>query len=394
MKKTLFIVGGIAAVLVLFAIWLYLLIYGTPKPVAEFFTDFSLFSNTTPADNIPSIEQPLIDAPVTVDVSTEKLRQLTTRPVAGFVEFKESTTSPRFIRYAEAGTGHIYSINLTTGEEIRLSNTTVPNGDSAVFSPNGTYVAIRSGYGTKSEIVLLTLNADNTSTAENLTPKMTDFVFSNNNELLYTELTSGGTAGRSIAPATKIISNVFTIPFQAVTLVWSTNNITPHYIYPKATSKLMGYLYTIRNGVIVRQTPTGQGLMAGANSNILVHTELINNTPSSFITNLGTGAVSPAPIIFEPHKCTFGKVSTSTMYCGYEITQYGPDYPDAWYQGARSFADRIWKIDLKRKSATQLISPETAVGRSIDIINMHIGRGDKMLYFMNKNDNTLWLYEI
>ncbi|PIW96926.1 hypothetical protein COZ82_02315, partial [Candidatus Kaiserbacteria bacterium CG_4_8_14_3_um_filter_38_9] len=68
--------------------------------------------------------------------------------------------------------------------------------------------------------------------------------------------------------------------------------------------------------------------------------------------------------------------------------------PDDWYRGTRIFNDRIWEVNLNNQSATQLISPPLAVGRELDITDITIGQDDKMLYFTNKNDRTLWLYEI
>ena len=391
MKKTTFIIIGIVAVVTLFLMWLYLLIYGTPQSVTTVFTDFGLFGGA--AEQTTPVPEPVVEAPV-VDIKAEKLRQLTTRPVAGFREYQATSSEPRFILYAEAGTGHIYQINLETGEEVRLSNTTIPNAESAVFSPDQKYVAVRSGYSTQSEVVLLTLVSGGTSVAKNLLPRMTDFIFSAENELLYTELTSDGTAGRILSPTTKITRTQFSIPFQAVTMIWGIDKNTPHYVYPKATTKLNGYLYAIKNGVVIRQPLTGQGLIAEASSEYIIETELQGEQPVSSIYTLATKKTSPATIIFEPSKCAFSPRNAALLYCGYELTDYSYNYPDDWYRGTRTFNDRIWLLNLKTGSASQLISPEKEVGRQIDITNMNAGIDGKMVYFTNKNDNTLWLYEI
>ena len=73
---------------------------------------------------------------------------------------------------------------------------------------------------------------------------------------------------------------------------------------------------------------------------------------------------------------------------------FSADYPNDWYQGDVSFSDNLWKIDLKNHSANQMVVPEQVAGRAVDITNLGIGNDGKMLYFINKNDNTLWLYEI
>ena len=394
MKKTSLIIFGIGAVVLLFAIWLYLLVFGTPTKVTEYFTNFSTFTSGTAPEPIPTTEP----APVTIDVKKDALRQLTTRPVIGFAEFKDTSngTTTRLVRYAEAGTGNIYEINLASGEEIRLSNITVPNAESAAFSPNGNYIAVRSGYSTQSKIILLTLTTGSTSAdSAMLNPQIVDYTFSNENELLYTILTPGGTAGSAYTPATKATRVLFTIPFQAVTMVWSHNPAIPHYAYPKTATDLYGYLYALKGGSIVRQPVDGLGLTAKANIEYVVTTaQTGNGAPFSTVYNFATGKSDPIPAIFEPNKCVFAPTNSTIMYCGYEMRTFSADYPNDWYQGDVSFADNLWKIDLKNHSANQIVIPLKAAGREIDITNLDIGNDGEMLYFINKNDNTLWLYEI
>jgi WD40 repeat protein len=393
MKKTSLIIFGIGAVVLLFAIWLYLLIYGTPTKVTEYFANFNSFNSNTVASSTPTPEP----APVTVDVKKDALRQLTTRPVVGFAEFKNNSngTTTRFIRYAEAGTGNIYQINLESGEEIRLSNITVPNAESAAFSPDGMYIAVRSGYTNTSKVILLTLTGSSSADSVVLNPQIVDYTFSPENELLYTELTSDGTTGSVYTPATGATRVLFTIPFQAVTMVWSHNPAIPHYAYPKTSPELRGYLYAIKAGNIVRQPIDGLGLTAKANSEYIVKTEQTGNgAPVTTEYNFTTGKPNPIPLIFEPSKCTFTPTNSTIMYCGYELNTFSPEYPTDWYRGDVSFADNIWKINLKTQSANQLVSPLQNSGRTVDIINLNISDDGKMLYFTNKNDNTLWLYEI
>ena len=392
MKKTTFILLGIVSIVLLFLVWIYLLIFGTPTKIEEFFTDFSIFGGSENTDISP-LPEPVPDTTPIVDVVKDKLRQLTTRPVIGFHEFKHGEPEVRFIAYAEAGTGQIYQINLETGEETRLSNTTIPNAEAAVFSPNGSYVAIRSGFGSISDVVLLELVPDGSGLVSSLTPPIVDFAFSTENELLYTETTSIGTEGKALNIQTKISRALFTIPFQAVTMIWSTSSTTPHYVYPKATARLYGYLYAIKNGTIVRRPADGGGLTAEVNNQYLMYTKLQGTEPASYVYDISNQKTSPSPILIEPNKCVSSPIESTVLYCGYELTTYSYDFPDDWYRGTRTFSDRIWRIDLKGKSATQIVSPPQVAGRDIDITNMQIAADAQMLYFMNKNDNTLWLYE-
>ncbi len=393
MKKTSLIVIGITAVVILFAVWLYLLVYGTPTKVTEYFTDFSLLGGGAPATITPIPTTP-DNAPVTVDVKKDALRQLTTRPVIGFAEFTAGGTTT-LMRYAEAGTGHIYQINLTSGEEIRLSNVTVPNAELAAFSPDGKHVAIRSGFGSNNEIILVTLVPNADATAENLAPPMADFAWSNQNEIRYTEVTTDGLAGRILNPDTKATRDSFAVPFQSATIIWSSGSTTSTYVYPKASTQLQGYLYSIKNSGISREPISGFGLIADANSRYIIETERENTTPKSYSYNISTGTTSPLPIIIEPSKCVFSPVNTDVVYCGSQLdTSYSEQFPDDWYKGTRNFSDKIWLINLKGGSATELIDPARVAGRDIDMTAMSISRDGQMVYFANKNDNTFWLYDM
>jgi hypothetical protein len=393
MKKTTLIIIGIVAVVLLFAIWLYLLIYGTPTKVTEYFTDFSLFGGNTPATITPA-PTATDTAPVTVDVKKDALRQLTTRPVIGFAEFTPTGTTT-FMRYAEAGTGHIYQINLDSGEETRLSNVTVPNAELAAFSPDGKYVAIRSGFGANNEIILVTLVPNAEATAESLAPKMADFAWSNQNEIRYTEVTGYGLAGRILNPDTKTIRDSFTVPFQSATVIWSLGSTSQTYVYPKASTQLQGYLYSIKNGGIFREPLSGYGLIADANSRYVIETVRENTTPKSYQYRLVDGVRSALPIVIEPSKCVFSGMDPNLVYCGSQLdTTYSEQYPDDWYKGIHSFSDDIWTINLQNHQMTQLVNPLKTVGRDIDMTFMTISANAKMLYFINKNDNVLWSYEI
>lgn len=389
MKKTYLITIGAATVLVLLAIWLYLLIYGTPKPVENFFTDFSFTGNEQNGEAL----QPVIpDESAQVNVGEARLRQLTTRPIIGLSE--DRSGNEVFIRYVEAGTGHVYSINLISGVETRLSNTTIPNAQYAAFSPDGKYAAIRSGYGSNNTIELVKLGSENNSTTEKLTPAMVEFKFSETNELLFTEYTSNGMTGRSLNPETKTTRTLFTVPFQSAHIIWSNDSLTPHYVYPKASAQLNGFLYSLQSGSIKRLEISGAGLTALADSEYIVYTRNSGERVQSRSRNLTTGEDVGLTVIAEPSKCTLSKIEPDTMYCGYEEKSPRSDFPDNWYKGLITYSDRIWIINLKQGYSAQLVNPLNELGREIDITQMTLSQNEEILYFINKNDNTLWMYAL
>jgi hypothetical protein len=91
----------------------------------------------------------------------------------------------------------------------------------------------------------------------------------------------------------------------------------------------------------------------------------------------------------------FLDANSATLYCGYDLgSSYTYEFPDNWFRGDVAFNDRIWKIDLAKLTATQIVNPLAVAGQEIDIINMSINTIGTQLYFLNKHDNSLWTYEI
>jgi hypothetical protein len=139
MKKILIILGVII-ILVLGAAWAYVFIYGVPENADEIFARFDRAGDApvfTGDENSGDIDVGEGDDGMNEGV-VSRLRQLTTRPVAGAV----FTTAG--IRYVERGTGHVYEIDLASGEERIVSGTTLQRTIRAVFSPDGTHVALTS----------------------------------------------------------------------------------------------------------------------------------------------------------------------------------------------------------------------------------------------------------
>ncbi|MEZ4194898.1 MAG: hypothetical protein R3B53_00660 [Candidatus Paceibacterota bacterium] len=154
-QKTLIIIGVVIVFILLFA-WIYLLFFGTPQDPKQVFSDLGFGGEEETGIVIPPpIEEPLPETPA----ERPKLRQLTTRPVVGFVEVQATTTDPVTVYYAEAGTGHIYEVDPLSGNEKRISNTTIAEASYATFSPLGDYVAVRSGHDRRANSITLgTLN--------------------------------------------------------------------------------------------------------------------------------------------------------------------------------------------------------------------------------------------
>lgn len=396
MKKYLLIAAGVLIVVLLIALWMYLLFFGTPKSVDEVFTGFG-FGNETTGDNAtPPIEQAPTPAenPV-VNMNRKALRQLTTRPVIGYREIQATASSTPYVYYAEAGTGHVYSINLTSGEEVRLSGTTVAEASRADFSDDGRYIVMQSGYGRVAKTAIGEISTSTSVQFTDLPDSIDDFMIARNNELLYT-VRGAVTTGKAMSLSTRATRILFTLPFREAIVSWGSTATTTHYIHPKSSYLLQGFVYSAQGGKLTRVPLSGFGLTADGGGTIALASYTENETLYSYLFNTKTGARFAGSFIMFPEKCTFSYKTPGKFWCASYVGDSSFGFPDTWYRGEVSSQDVLYEVEITADSiaTTNLVDTFADTSREVDVIGMTTGRSEDRLYFMNKNDNTLWLYDL
>ncbi|MEY2665397.1 MAG: hypothetical protein RLZZ480_502 [Candidatus Parcubacteria bacterium] len=381
MKKTFYIIGGIIIV-ILIAIWLFLL-FANDSTKAEMYNRFGLSGSTE-----EGIIEDIIDT-IVPDVFQKKyLRQLTTKRVIGYTEVSEASST--LVYFVEGGTGHVYTIDpMIEGSENRISNITVPVATEASLSPDGSRIAVRTGNQTDSKITILTKNGESFD-SYSLGEKIRDFVVDDTGALLYTQVGGTGLFGKEFDIESKTAKAIFEVPFQEATIVWGKTAQGPHYVYPKTSRYLEGFLYQIQDGTFSRLPASGFGFSIYALSSSAVFSKIVNGKFTSYITDIKSGETEELPLNYIPEKCAFG---TEALYCSFGgdiINDY--DFPDNWYRGEISFTDSLWKTTVDTQS-NKVVDMFSDSGREIDGISLHLGRGDELLYLINKNDHSLWVYE-
>lgn len=393
MKKITFIILGLISIILL-SVWAYMLFVYTPSEEGGFFADFGWFANqdVTPIEVLP----PVVEEVPLVNVEGPRLRQLTTKPVAGYVEVYSTSSEPYFVRYVEAGLGHVYEINMETGEEIRVSNTTIPQANKAEFSSNGTHVAIQADVTARNTITVGNI-ADGEFSGQTLPTSVTDFTFSDADELYYSEVATGGadTLGKSLNLTTNTTRELFTIPFRSTSIGWAKDGRTSHYTYTKPAPLLLGYMYSISGDTIQREPITGNGLNVIANDDYIVYTRREGEQNITYSYSRDTGLKTELAVVAIPEKCIFSTVESEkgVLYCAFTMDFYDHKFIDEWYKGVRSFSDVVWKIDLNNGSA-QNILPKNSSSQAIDIQSIQYSNKTMTLYFINKNNKTLWAYDL
>lgn len=392
MKQSNLIIGGVLILLLLVGVWMYLLFFGTPKNPDAIFSNlgFGPDNDTSIVVNeaIEPVEKPR------VDVTQESLRQLTTRKVAGYQAVQVSTTSAPYVYYAEAGTGHIYRINRVSGEEVRISNTTIPSVDKVAISNNGSYAVAQSNFNGKKEFLFANLNSTSSINFSPLPISMLDFKFVGDKTLIYLAYQDAGTVAKAINLETLSEEIIFTNPLRQIRVNWGQTKDDIHYIYPKPSAELDGYLYKIEGGKMSRLPVSGKGLTAiGNNERVLFglseERTYVGRTYNNEVKVVGNLYVAPMP-----EKCVFANFDPNQAWCAQASDGYSQYYPDEWYKGVISQVDQLWSINAFANSASFVKDITASTGREIDVINMSIAGDDSALFFINKNDGALWTYEI
>jgi len=133
------------------------------------------------------------------------------------------------------------------------------------------------------------------------------------------------------------------------------------------------------NGLSAKTSPDGQKIIFSksllSSFNLYFHDK---NTGTSSLSELNT----------LPDKCTWS--DKEILYCAIPKSIPTGRYPDDWYLGRISFADDLWKIDLKQKTTTQIAK----LKGNYDLINLTANEQTGWLYAINKVDNTLQAFSL
>ncbi len=384
MKKNILITLGILVTLIILGVWAYLFTFGTPKDSAEIFANFGLGGEGE--DTAPLPEPTIIDTSDTTTAGTpQALKQLTTRPVAGAVFVNDGDG----VHYVEQGTGHVYSIDLINGTETLISGTTLPGTREALFSKNGGLVAITlfDGSGLKTLVGEIGKDATQNFSGVALPQGASEIYFSNaTNSLMYAIKGTAGTSGYSYNTKKETGTQLFSIPLRDIHVLWEGNQI---YVYTVPTGDQTGYLYKIVKNDLTYVTEGGKGLLGSLFNN----DPIVTRTTESGIMS---SAIAPQgetllPIVTIPEKCIS---SEAFLYCATPRDLGNTQaFPDNWYKGVVSYSDTLWEINVADGEATALSNFELESGRQIDVSKIGISEDETRLYFINKNDNALWMFD-
>lgn len=402
MNRNITLILSAVVVVILLAVWLYLMFFATPKGQdavegSGAYSEFGELGEDAPGgggNNGTGAGEGDGNSdynPETGAYEPDVLRQLTTRNVVGYREVEIASTT--HVIYMESGVGHIYSINLENGVEERVSATTIPDAREARFSKDGSLVAVKTGKGSGIQPLSLA-KVDFVSQSvvlEQFENAVSQFAFTEDDILLYSLVNNNSVTTMSYNPDDQSSDVVFSTPFREVVVDFGTSVDGPHYFWPKPSHLLEGFVYQVTaEGAFKRLPVDGFGLSAAVFEDEVVTSYRDNTRLVTALLNPSLSSPEMTDFALVPEKCVG---DSSQLYCAVpknRTLKYNDI--DRWYQGAQVYSDSLWLVD--GDISNELIDVASHSGRQVDVINGALGVLSNDWYFQNKQDGSLWVYEL
>jgi hypothetical protein len=324
-----------------------------------------------------------------------------------------ASTSTTIVRWADRGRGNVYQADYRSSDIITLSNTVVPRLYESVWNKNLT--AFIGSLFQESSPIPTTVYAE-------LAPQSTGKTAADSNLLAPYSLHGKNIAGEMIGYAaspdkSKVFRlmkesdsgvgyvssfsgqntvKIFSTPFTQVNVDWPSDNIIA--ITTKGYSGYPGYLYFVnpKSGVWTKTLGPIAGLSAvvSHDGKHVFISGTANGSLTSRIYALPSSSGTDAVIRTIADKCAWGNFYKDIVYCAVPTTLPEGAYPDDWYVGGLSTTDKVWQVNSVTGEVRLLSSLVDKADRIIDGFNLSLDPKDGYLFFMNKNDLSLWSLDL
>lgn len=354
---------------------------GQAVPVDPGFTDGTVPPPppTTPASIIGRLTKisagPVVRGEVVVDMPAQ-----------------HASSSPEVVvHYIERQSGNVFSYLTQAGTITRTNNRTLPGIQSATWLPDASVAFVRylsgTDYSTINTYALPASGSDGFFLPQNIS----SIAVASTSVLTLAISTNGSTASVGPVNAPNSGTPAFTSPLSSLRTSFSGPR---HYLaFTKPSATLPGGAFLVdKTGHFSRVAGPLPGLVAlASHSGTWV---LVSYTRSGVLqlqlVNTTTRETLPLPLGTIADKCVWA-ADDSSIYCGVPVSPSADyAYPDDWYQGAVSFSDRIWKIDVAGRFAQLVFDFSKETSASLDAEALAINPTATILAFVNKNDGSLW----
>ncbi len=327
--------------------------------------------------------------------SIPRFVKITSGPVATGLITLDSTSTPTVthIRYIERKSGNMYDYNSKNKILTRITNKTIPGVERVSWLSNGSMAYLQ--YFSQSKSLETYALSSNKTGGFSLSQNISSIATHLNNALLTLDSGVNGSIATRLQPNGSESITAFQTPLSKISAQFTGDN--SYLVYTKPSGTLNGYAFTVdKTGVFTRIAGPLKGLAAQASptgKRILVSYVDSTGTMHLRMINTVTHTTTPLPVSTIADKCVWA-YSGKSAYCAIPTNPTKAIYPDDWYQGAISFNDSIWQINITNHYAKLVLSP-TQEGKSpMDIISLSLDPDETTLSFINKKDGSLWSFHL
>lgn len=345
----------------------------------------------TPAATTPG------GAPVPVSARLVKISSGPVVPGEAVVNVKaaNASSSPEVaVSYIERQSGNIFSYKVGAATLTRISNKTFPGIQTAAWLPDASTAFVRYLSGADFSTVNTYALPANGANGFFLPQNLSDIAVASTSVLTLASGVNGSIASLSRTDGTRS-ATVFSTPLSALRVSFAGKN--QYLAFTKPSSKIAGDAFLVdsaghfsriagpKEGLVALASPSGKWILISSTLDDAMRLELVNTA---------TGESLPLPIATIADKCVWA-ADDSAVYCGVPLNPpFDAEYPDDWYQGAVSFTDRLWKIQVTGRYAQMVLDFSAEAKGSLDATALAVDPAGTVLVFVNKNDGSLWSYRL
>ncbi|MFA6340778.1 MAG: hypothetical protein WCX27_00855 [Candidatus Paceibacterota bacterium] len=370
---------------------------------------------TEPTTENPFGSSPVNKTPVTTNVTdngqstivknTAKLIQVYKNPNSGAVFFTNKNQSD-VLRFIDRATGNAYEYipESQTGEASRITNTTIPKIEEAIWSLDGNSVVLRYLDNETDNIVSFSAKISISSStamgemngsflAKNIKELVTNPSGNKIFELL--NKTDGGSYGITASFDGSGKKQTFDSPVSFWNISWPKEGIITLTTKPSFQDPGFLFFFNTQTGLMDRVLGNIAGLSTLTNNDasLVAYSTSESDSFTLDVYDVKKKTSSGLSMQTLADKCVWGVKNSAVLYCAVPQGPTSDSYPDAWYQGTESFNDAIWSINMANGATTLLYQTETN-DISFDAFDLKVSANDRYLSFSSKNDLSLWLLDI
>lgn len=366
----------------------------------------------------------------TTATTENKLTQLWNEPVSGFdfvykdIEINNSTSTDNstttnikniknkkflknqeYIYFMDRKTGHIYENLASTTQINKILNNTLTGTIEAYFGDNSSVITrsleddnetITTRYIKLYKDTYISTSSTYLSDINNIKINSNYFAFIPSIKKIFYFVKNTGNGVVS-----SIDGSVKTIAIKTNISDWLIQYVNKDIIalVTKPSAYFKGYLFflkpdgTQKNDYILGEKYGFNALVSPDGSKVL-YNETINNFLETSIYDIKSKTytyLTQATIVDD--KCVWTNDSKK-IYCAIPQKLEQLPYPDSWYKNDISFTDNIWSINPDTGEFLVTTPLQNKTEKPIDVYKIKISANGKYLLFQNKNDLSLWKYDM